>query len=56
MNKKDTKKDSRKMASGNRNHTNTSQELVIDEPMTWDLANTGEDVNHPAAIVCNPPA
>jgi hypothetical protein len=42
------------MASGSR--TNTSKELVIYEPTTWDLVYTGEEVNRPSTMVTNPPA
>jgi hypothetical protein len=42
------------MASGSR--TNTSKELVIYEPTTWDLVYTGEEVNRPSTIITNPPA
>jgi hypothetical protein len=45
-----------KMASGTGNKTNTSQELVMYEPTTWDLVYTGEEVNRPSTTVCNPPA
>jgi hypothetical protein len=36
--------------------TNTSKELVIYEPTTWDLVYTGEEVNRPSTTVTNPPA
>jgi hypothetical protein len=39
-----------------RSRTNTSKELVIYEPTTWDLVNTGEEVNRPSTAVTNPPA
>jgi hypothetical protein len=42
------------MASGSR--TNTSKELVIYEPTTWDLVYTGEEVNCSSTTVTNPPA
>jgi hypothetical protein len=42
------------MASGSR--TNTSKDLVIYEPTTWDLVYTGEEVNRPSKTVTNPPA
>jgi hypothetical protein len=42
------------MASGSGNNANTSQELVIYEPTTWDLVYAGEEVNRPSATVCNP--
>jgi hypothetical protein len=44
------------MASGSGNNTNTSQELIIDEPTTWDLVYAGEEVNRPSATICNPHA
>jgi hypothetical protein len=43
------------MSSGSGDNTNTSQELVIYEPTTWDLVYAGEEVNHPSATVCNSP-
>jgi hypothetical protein len=44
------------MASGSGNNTNTTQEVVIYEPMTWDLVYAGEEVNRHSAMVSNPPA
>jgi chromatin segregation and condensation protein Rec8/ScpA/Scc1 (kleisin family) len=44
------------MSSGSGHNANTSQELVIYEPTTWDLVDALEEVNHPSATVCNPPA
>jgi hypothetical protein len=43
------------MASGSGNTTNSSQELVIYKPTTWDLVYTGEEVNCPSTTVCSPP-
>jgi hypothetical protein len=37
------------MVSGSR--TNTSKELVIYEPMTWDLVSKGDKVNRPFTTV-----
>jgi hypothetical protein len=42
------------MVSGSGNNINTSQELVIYEPMIWDLIYAGEEVNCFSAMVCAP--
>jgi hypothetical protein len=44
------------MVSGSGNNANTSQELVIYDPMTWDLVYAGDEVNGPSATVYDPPA
>jgi hypothetical protein len=41
------------MASRIVNNTNNSQELVINEPTTWDLVNVGEEITCRSATVYN---
>jgi hypothetical protein len=41
------------MECGNGNNTNTSQELVIYDSITWNFVVAGEEINRASTMVCN---